>query len=323
MKSLSRYLLENQSINFDRANSNYGECIIFAGGPGSGKGYVAGKRVLANFKVFDVDELKKRYIKMAENNKLKDKVDDTKYDLTDPADVTKLHFAVKERGWKNKQRELLKQRSTLMNAPTKRNAQTLPNILFDMVCDNIKDVKEVIALAKEMGYRITLVWVVCNMDTAREGNAHRERRVSDTVIVNGHTGCRATMLSLLNNEYPEVNSDIDRVWLAFSAGYKRMLSDIYERTPVVKIKKDKDDNFIFNNKKDVKKFLDEQQPVDPDWDEKKRKADEEFEMKRATAIRGIRHMKERNPDVDAMKIKEELEQMTPLEEMIMREILHA
>lgn len=313
MKSLLQYLLENQSINFDKANSNYGECIIFAGGPGSGKGYVAGTRVLASFKTFDVDELKKRYIKLAQQNKLKDKVDDKKYDMTNPEDVTALHFAVKERGWKGKQRQALKS--------IKRNPDTLPNILFDMVCDDIKDVKEVVALAKEMGYRITLVWVICNIDTAREGNAHRDRKVDDSVIVNGHKGCRATMLSLLNNEYPELNSDIDKVWLAFSPGYKRMLSKEYERTPVIKIKKDNNDNFIFKNERDVKKFLDEQQPEDPDWDEKKQKLHDAFETKKATAKKGLDKLKSEHPDIDVMKIPENRENMTVLERMIIDEIL--
>ena len=257
MQSLYEYILEKKSINFGSAKSNYGQCIILAGGPGSGKGYVKDHRILANFKSVDVDELKKMYIKLQKAGKIKD---DEQYDLGNEEDVSKLHMKVKERGWKNKQREHFWK--------DHQAGAHLPNILWDMVSDDIKDVEEIIKYAKPIGYNVTLVWVCCNMDTAREGNQKRDRHVSDSVIVKGHEGAYKTMMALFDNKYPEVNKGIDNAWIALSPGYGRILDKEYQMDPVIKIKKDDKGNFNFEQKSMVDKFLKEQQPKDPDFDKK-------------------------------------------------------
>ena len=299
MISLYDYLVEKQSINFGKSNPNYGQCIILAGGPGSGKGYVKDHNILADFKSIDVDELKKMYIKMAKNGKIKD---DKEYNLKNPDDVSDLHMKVKERGWKKKQREhFWKQHSD--------DKGNLPNILWDMVCDNIDDINEIIEKAKPIGYNITLVWVCCNIDTARQGNQERDRTVSDKVIKNGHEGVYKTLISLLQNKYPETNKMLDNVWIAFSPGYRRMLIDEYKRNPIIKIKKDEDGKFIFNDKPLIDKFLKDQMPEDPDWDAKQ-EAD-----------------KERKRKLEPSKFKESLEEneydngLDALIDMIQNEIL--
>lgn len=266
MKSLFEYILEKQSINFGKSNPNYGQCIILAGGPGSGKGYVKNHKILADFKSVDVDELKKMYIKMVEKGKIKD---DKKYNLKNPEDVSNLHMKVKSKGWKNKQREnFWKQRNI--------DAKNLPNILWDMVSGNIDDINEIIKYAKPIGYNITLVWVCCNIQTAKEGNAQRDRRVSDEVIEEGHRGAYNTLMNLLQNKYPETNEGLDTVWIAFSPGYHRLLIGEYKKNPVLKVKKDEDGKFMFDDKSLVDDFLKDQMPENPNWeqeekDEKKRK----------------------------------------------------
>ena len=258
MQSLYQYILEKKSINFGSAKSNYGQCIILAGGPGSGKGYVKDHRILADFKSVDVDELKKMYIKLQKAGKIKD---DEQYDLGNEEDVSKLHMKVKERGWKNKQREhFWRDHAT--------NRGHLPNILWDMVSDDIKDVEEILKYAKPIGYNVTLVWVCCNMETAREGNQKRDRHVSDEVIVKGHKGAYKTMMALFDNKYPEITKDIDNAWIAFSAGYGRMLKKELENDPVIKIKKDDEGKFTFDKKEMVETFLKEQQPEDPKFKKK-------------------------------------------------------
>ena len=73
MKSLLKFILEKQSINFGSARSNYGQCIILAGGPGSGKGFIKDNKILATFKSVDVDDLKKQYIKLQKAGKIDEK----------------------------------------------------------------------------------------------------------------------------------------------------------------------------------------------------------------------------------------------------------
>ncbi|MBR6908129.1 hypothetical protein IKN40_06735 [bacterium] len=302
MKSLFEYILEKQSINFGKSNPNYGQCIILAGGPGSGKGYVKDHKILADFKSVDVDELKKMYIKMVEKGKIKD---DKSYNLKNPEDVSELHMKVKERGWKNKQREHFWKQ----HASDKSN---LPNILWDMVSDDVKDIDEIIKYAKPIGYNITLVWVCCNIDTAREANQYRDRTVSDNVITKGHKGAYKTLIALLQNKYPETNEGLDNVWIAFTAGYKRMLVDEYKKNPVIKVKKDENNNFIFdsNDKELIDNFLEDQMPLNPNFDK-----EEEDE-------------RERKKKLLPSKLKESLDEieyndcLDCLEYMIQNEILN-
>lgn len=282
MIRLYDYILERQSISFQGSNANYGNCIILAGGPGSGKGYAKDHRILAQFKTFDVDELKKMYIKMVEKGKIPE--DHKEYDLRDPDDTTELHMKVKDRGWKKKQRK------AFWDDRQKQNAKTLPNVVFDMVSDDPKDIYEVVKYAKPLGYKVSLVWVCCHIDTARAQNQNRGRRVHDAVIVKGHKGAYEVIMGLLNNKYPELNDAIDEAWITFTAGYGRMLTGEWEKNPVLKIPKDKEGNFVFKEKTLVEDFFKEQMPEDPDWD-KKQKDEEERKEKVKNAKAKTDHLK--------------------------------
>lgn len=257
MKDIRIFILEKKAVNFGSAKSNYGQCVILAGGPGSGKGFIKDNKILGTFKSVDVDEMKNMYIKLQKAGKIDDKYD---YDLSKAEDTFKLHAAVKDHGWKGKQRKLFwDQRNT--------DTKNLPNILWDMVSDDPEDVLEVIKYAKPCGYNITLVWVCCNVETAKQGNQHRQRRVPEKVLEAGHKGAYKCVTEILSNKYPIITEGIDMAWIAFSAGYKRMLSDKFKKDEVLKVKKDEEGKFIFD-KKFVDDFLKEQMPLDPDWDKK-------------------------------------------------------
>ena len=286
MQSLYEYILEKKSINFGNAKSNYGQCIILAGGPGSGKGYVKDHRILADFKSIDVDKLKEMYMKMQEKGKIDDP---KKYDLGNTKDVGELHMKVKERGWKNKQREHFWK--------DHQSGAHLPNIVWDMVSDDIKDIEEILKYAKPIGYNVTLVWVCCNMDTAREGNQKRDRHVDDNVIVKGHKGAYKTMMELFSNKYPKVNEAIDNAWIAFSAGWGRMLKKEFEKDPVIKIKKDDEGNWDFEQKSMVDNFLKEQQPEDPDFDQKV-----EAERERKKRVKLAKFKESLNESINGLEI---------------------
>lgn len=257
MKDIASFILEKKSINFGNAKSNYGQCIILAGGPGSGKGFIKDNKILSTFKSVDVDEMKKQYIKLQKAGKIDDKYN---YDLSKAEDTFKLHAAVKGHDWKSKQRK------NFWDQRNKDNSN-LPNILWDMVSDDPDDVLDVIKYAKPVGYNITLIWVCCNVETAKQGNQHRERRVPEEVLEKGHKGAYKCMTEILQNKYQLITDGIDAAWVAFSAGYKRMLSDKFKNDEVIKVKKDENGNFVFD-KKFVDDFLKEQMPLDPDWDKK-------------------------------------------------------
>lgn len=284
MKHLYDYLMEHKQITFNSANPNYGQCVILAGGAGSGKGFIS-NRLLLNARTIDVDKFKEQYIKMQEQGKLKEQ-DDYKYSMKNPDDVTKLHFKVKERNWKQKQREYffhaleqninidptvidnIKRNSMRGSAgsagSTTGRTNKLPNVIWDMVCGEIEDIEAIIGLAKPMGYQITIVWVVCNKETARTGNEIRDRIVSNETIDKTHDGAYETLNGLLTGKYPDVINNIDNIWIGLSAGYGRKLADEYKSSPVIQVK--------YGIKNDVKypgelvdKYLKMQQPYDYDY----------------------------------------------------------
>lgn len=266
MKSLIEYILEKRTIGFEGVAPKYGECVILAGGAASGKGFIQDKIDMTG-KVFDVDELKKKYQKMAKAGIFKD---DKEYDLTNPDDVAELHQKVKDTGMKSKERNnFWAQRD---KKSEKHSSGLLPNVIFDMVSDNIKDIEDVVTLAKANGYHVTLVWVVCNKDTAIMNNAVRgidkagkARKVPEAVLDKGHTGAYTTITDLLSNKYPELNEFIDIAWYGFSAGWGRMLDAKYDKNMVYKVKKS-NNKFSFN-KNEIDEFLKVQQPINYDIDD--------------------------------------------------------
>lgn len=276
MKSLLEYILEKKSITFNGTgskNTNYGQCIILAGGPGSGKGFIQNK-ILCNFKVVDVDNLKKMYMKMVKLGKIKD---DKDYNLADPKDVSILHQRVKEHGWKNLQRELFWGQRELND---EHSSGLNPNILFDMVSDDPKDIFDVAVKAKAMGYNVTLIWVLCNKEVAKIGNEIRDRRVGEEVIDNGHDGAYTTITKVFNNEYPYISELIDRAWIGFSAGYGRKLSEVYSKDPVLKVKNTIEDKFSIDKGK-IDKFLKQKMPINYTFINKRLNSSDDKEAEQA------------------------------------------
>ena len=66
----------------------------------------------------------------------------------------------------------------------------------------------------------------------------------------------------MNNKYPHFNDFIDTAWIGYSAGYGRIQGGKYKTSPVIKIKKDSEGKFIFDQEKMVDSFLAEKQPID-------------------------------------------------------------
>ena len=259
MKHLLDFILENTVIGFKKKTPTYGECIILGGGPGSGKGFI--KNIIdADFKSFDVDDLKKRYLQLLNQGKLNDELRD--FDFKKPEDVTELHMRVKEHGWKDKQIDLIFRNKQNPNKEA-NNSKILPNLLFDRVSGKIEDITEIATRAKTLGYNVTVIWVLCNLDVAKVNNKIRERYVDEEkVLIPNHKDAYKTMTDLFNNKYPNFNDFIDNAWLGYSAGYGRKLSGKYENSPTIKIKKDDNGNWIFDQENMVDSFLKEKQPYD-------------------------------------------------------------
>ena len=261
MKSLLDFINENTVIGFKRKTPTYGECIILAGGPGSGKGFI--KNIIdADFKTFDVDDLKVKYIKMLNQGKLKDELKN--FDFSKPEDVTELHMRVKEHGWKDKQINLIF-RNKYNTEKEANNSKILPNLLFDRVSGKIEDITEIAIRAKTLGYNVTVICVLCNLEVAKMNNQVRDRKVSEeNVLLPNHKAAYQTLTDLLNNKYPDFNDYIDNAWIGYSAGFGRKLGGKYATSPCIKVKKDDSGKWIFDQERMVDSFLKEKQPIDYD-----------------------------------------------------------
>lgn len=253
MKSLYKYvidILENRVVTFDTPKFN--QCVILAGGPGSGKGYATNNNILADFKTLNVDDLKKSYIKLQKAGKLDD---EREYDMSIPQDTYALHAAVRDRGWKHKQRNIF------WSQREKDSKDRLPNILFDMVTGDPDDIREIVQYAKPLGYEVTIVWVVCNMETAKEGNQHRKRRVPNEILVKGHRSAYQCMIDVLSNKYPDICEAVDNFWIVLSAGFGRDFTKEYSKQVATKVKRF-GSNFDSNIINFVDDFLKVQMPTE-------------------------------------------------------------
>ena len=222
MKSFLEFLEERALLVGDKSKAypRFNQIIIAAGGAGSGKGFVL-KNVLAiEGKTFDVDEMKQQLIDFAKLKKdseialaYKEKYGKNlaDIDLKNPTDTSNLHAFVKERGLVEKKKEAF-----FLAAAQSQNK---PNVIFDMTFKDMKALSEVVELAELGGYKkenIHIVWIVNDIEIAREQNAKRDRSVADSILVQTHTGAAMTMKKFIeNNEQYRQYADGD-VWMVFN-----------------------------------------------------------------------------------------------------------
>ena len=263
MISLSQYIIgleEARIVPFGKTGSSarFGQCVILAGGPGTGKGFIRQNYLNTDYKTFNVDDLKGLYVKMKEKGVIDD---EDEYDFKKPEDVAKLHAKVKEKGWKEKERDRVFSGS---------DKNKLPNICFDITCKEIGDLKDILQYTVPLGYYVTLVWVVGNVDVAAENNKKRSRTVPESLLRKTHNAVNKFIPELLSNKYKEESKHINAAYVALSAGNGRVLSDEWKDTPILPVKKNGDE-FDYGSVKDkVEKFQKEEQPADNNPKKKKK-----------------------------------------------------
>ena len=194
MLTFSQYL-EEKLILYQQGK-RYGQIVFLAGGAGSGKGFAIKNFMEGEkFKIRDVDEWKKAFMKMAD---LQDKFPEIKgLNLKNPKDVYKMHMFVKKSGIKDKSLDLL-----LKDA----NSATLPNIMFDITMKDASDIGDIIPKLKEAGYdsnNIHLTWVLTNYAVAIVNNRNRERVVPEDIMLLSHEGAAKNMYNVVKGKLPK------------------------------------------------------------------------------------------------------------------------
>ena len=193
MLTFSQYL-EEKLIMYQQGKK-YGQIVFLAGGAGSGKGFAIKNFMQGElFKIRDVDEWKKSFMKMAD---LQGKFPEIKgLNLKNPKDVYKMHMWVKKNGVKDKSLDLL-----LRDA----NSDRLPNIMFDITMKDASDIGDVIPKLKEAGYdsnNIHLTWVLTNYAVAIVNNRNRERVVPEDIMLLSHEGAATNMYDVIKGKLP-------------------------------------------------------------------------------------------------------------------------
>ena len=191
---LAEKYLEEKLIMYNQGK-RYGQIVFLAGGAGSGKGFaIRNFMEKEKFKVRDVDEWKRAFMKMAD---LQGKYPEIKgLNLKNSRDVAKIHAFVKKMGIKDKTIDLM-----LADA----NSRHLPNIMFDITMKDANDIDQYMPKLIKAGYdakNIHLTWVLTNYAVAIVNNRNRPRVVADDIMLLSHEGAATSMYEVIKGKLP-------------------------------------------------------------------------------------------------------------------------
>lgn len=208
---------ENSAVTFDNnAFPTEGWAIFTAGGPGSGKSWVIKQQFLIDAKVIDSDDIKLFYIKWLRKKIADPNVDaKTKAELIsyfggkipnprNPKDMERLHY------WASNRKHLF---THMVKNFLRSSAKSLQNFILDTTGNNTQEIMDSAKVFKSLGYKVSLVWIVTNIDIAKERNRNRERVVSEEYLIETHN---KIMKSIPRAIITGKLKYIDEFWLVFN-----------------------------------------------------------------------------------------------------------
>lgn len=98
----------------------------------------------------------------------------------------------------------------------------LPNVIFDIVADEMKDITTVVDNLKPAGYKIAIVWVSSTINRALKNNSKRDRVVDPSVILGAHGRVLNTLNTLFDSGYIK---NIDEFWVVNTAVAQKYFND--------------------------------------------------------------------------------------------------
>jgi len=208
---------ENSAVTFDNKQfPSKGWAIFTAGGPGSGKSWVIKQQLLIDAKIIDIDDIKLSYIKWLKKIFTDPGVDDkTRADLLsyfggkipDPRnskDMEKLHHLVTNQ----KQFFTHKLKNFLRSS-----GKGLQNFIIDTTGNRTQEIIKSAELFKSLGYKVSIVWVITNIDIAKERNRNRERVESEEYLIETHNKIMKSIPeAILTGKFKY----IDEFWIVFN-----------------------------------------------------------------------------------------------------------
>lgn len=181
MKDLkkSEELFADEGVKFfGKAYPDYGWCVILCGGSWTEKTTLYNTLIPINAKKLDVDHIKNWWLKTSEIDgdyiktldgqdiEIPAEVGDD-YTMKNPRFASFVHQASKG-SVKSVKDNLLKE---IADADT----NSLTNICFDITGKDITDISQITEMVISLGYKVSLVWLVGDIDVAGDQNSKRER----------------------------------------------------------------------------------------------------------------------------------------------------
>ncbi len=191
--SKGEILDKNSAVTFgEKTYPKDGWAVILTGGAGSGKGFIISNLILIDAKIADVDQLKALY-----NIKMSGKLDLIKHD--DTADFNQS----KDSNWSEEK-----------NLKLFFTDNELANIIFDITGKSLTSLQNYVGMISDLGYKISLVWVVANREVAIVRNLMRDRVVPQQLFHQIHNQVNDTMFSFLKD--PWFSRSVEETWVVFS-----------------------------------------------------------------------------------------------------------
>lgn len=201
---------EDRIVKFNnRTYPKFGQAVIMVGGSGSGKSFCIGSGIIPmDAKVFDTDAFKKKYVKLQSNpNSSIAKSDSHQYDLSNDEDISALHWKVKGKGWDWKTQDAFMYDDS-------KTTDRLPNVIFDITGKDEGKLIDIAQTCKEIGYEVTLVWIIVNRSRALWNNLNRDRNVKQDVFHSIHNQVNIVMPNFIKTK---AGMYVDNVWLVYNS----------------------------------------------------------------------------------------------------------
>lgn len=212
----SEELLEDRMVKYGgELAPKFGWCVIYVGGPGSGKG--SSTKYLSRlqgdyYNVDDLKEIERMWdIKDPETGRPHSDNFETPEDERNMGNsefVSELHQEMKplSKKWK---------KSILANPENIKGRDRLPNIIFDITGDESSKIMEIVDKLKQFGYKIAVIWVLSTVERAMRNNTNRPRQVdTDNVFIPKHLGVISAVEQIFKSG--EIRK-IDEFWVIDAA----------------------------------------------------------------------------------------------------------
>lgn len=192
--------LDEKLITFGkRPYPNFGQIVILAGGAGSGKGFVLSNLLGIEGNVLDVDALKALAIgstKLAARIEQELGINIKDLNLNDSENVKKMHEILAD-VYGITQANQKRVFTGALAAPEDRK----PNLIFDVTLKDIAKLEKITRNAQDLGYKkenIHVVWVLNDVEMAKQQNLNRDRVVPSEILLTTHEGAAITMARIMN-----------------------------------------------------------------------------------------------------------------------------